>query len=642
MSKSGFERILVFILLLSSFGGPNGPSSVSASVDVPQYFFSLSAPWPAGVVLHAGGDGYGFGPTPTHKGNDLYAVDFNGYPGNEDPPVETADKDLLVLSVADGCVKEVKYHPGYVKDGEWKGNYGWSVVILHPGGYQSRYAHLKDKPLVPMMSYSPDQCYFIAKGQPIGQVGGTGTNAKDSVVHLHFAFYHCKPSGNSCKIEAAKPDPIEGVNLPSGLGTPVRVTSQNYSVGYEAIKGNGLTNPSSLSLHRPILNLYKAWGGQTGFFGHATGPVEKVPGTEIYYQEFQKHELQSIIAGTIVEVNSLAFLLPKPIWDMYRGNHAKFGYPNSSTYITRLGDGEAGWRVDFQNASLFWDTKSPEPTVWDEKNAAWKVIFCPGTNNFTCNPVRRRDPAIDVSISDSNNPGPLSGTQGFSMLMEATFKENWISKISLEYILQGNVRFYIEDRYEEDWISSEDGVRQGITSPSWHVGENTFRVRFWQSPGKNARLSMKIHENGFNLIPVAHAFNSPGTLESTAFQTSQPEYLDFEPPLYPADAGSEEAPPEEVHPDEPTPGQPTETPPDDIFPIELPDIGKWWEETLKKIQDGIDQWWQDLTDEVQKRIEEEIMRMLQEALDSLVRQCTGTYILSFLLGISTFMYKRHR
>jgi len=59
-------------------------------------------------------------------------------------------------STADGCAKEVKYHKGYFKDGKWIGNYGWSVVIVHPGGYQSRYAHLKDEPLVPMMSYDPN------------------------------------------------------------------------------------------------------------------------------------------------------------------------------------------------------------------------------------------------------------------------------------------------------------------------------------------------------------------------------------------------------------------------------------------------------------------------------------------------------
>lgn len=584
MPNSIVRGLLYVLVLPALFGFSSGTPSVSALVEPPPYFFPLAAPWPAGITLHGGNEGYGYGPGPTHKGGDVYAMDFNGNPGKDNPRVETADKDLLVLAVADGCVKEVKYFPGsYVevevenketgkkeKKTVWSGNYGWSVVILHPGGYQSRYAHLKATPLVPLMSYVPGECYFVSQGQPIGQIGGTGTE-NDAAVHLHLALYFCKKPGNKCTVSAVKPEPLDGVkDLPSGLGTSVRITSQNYSVGYEVITGKALTNPASLIFHKPIWNEYQRWGGQYAFFGRAQGPVTQLPGTNIFYQDFLPHPLQSIITGTIVEVNSQAYLLPTPIWDLYKNNYLKYGNPNTSAYVAGMGDEGIGWRVDFQKASLFWNHNPSEPIVWDESNAPWKVMFCPGTNNFGCNPARRRDPAADFSFFDSNNPGPLANTQGFSMLIEASFEENLVSKISLEYELQGNARFYVDTNYQGDWIKSEDGIIQGVTAPKWHVGGNTFAVRFWQSPEKRAHLKLKIHEKGIG-IPTVYAFESQGTLVSSAFQPSQPEYVDFESPPYPGDLGAEEVPPTD-----PQPGETTETTPGipEIPPFEMPDIGK--------------------------------------------------------------------
>lgn len=584
MPSSVVRRLLCFILLPVLIGSWNGTRGRPAAEDPPPYFFPLAAPWPAGVVLHGGKEGYGYGPGPTHRGTDVYAMDFNGVPGNENPVVETADRDLLVLAVADGCLKEVKEHPGYYnKDGAWQGNYGWSVVILHPGGYQSRYAHLKATPLVPLMSYVPGECYFVSQGQPIGQVGGTGTE-NDAAVHLHLTLYYCKKPGNNCTVSAVKPEPLDGVkDLPSGLGTSVRVTSQNYSVGYKEITGNALTNPASLIFHKPIWNEYQRWGGQYGFFGRAKGGVTQLEGTNIFFQEFMSHPLQSFITGTIVEVNSQAYFLPTPIWDSYRNNYLKYGNPNAAAYVAGMGDEGTGWRVDFQKASLFWNGNLSEPIVWDEGNAPWKVMFCPGTNNFGCNPIRRRDPAADFSFFDSNNPGPLTNTQGFSMLIEASFAENLVSKISLEYEIQGNARFYIDSSYQGDWIQSEDGVIQGVTAPKWHIGNNIFAMRFWQSPGKRAHLKLQIHEKDIG-IPTVHAFESQGSLVSSAFQSSQPEYIDFEPPPYPGDPGAAAVPPTEPPSD--IPGTP---------PFEMPDIAAWWDNLVKNIQDRIDQWWQDLT-----------------------------------------------
>ena len=576
--------LIVLIMLLS------GTPSASAAMEAPLYFLPLAAPWPAGVVLHSGGDGYGYGTNQTdttHKGSDEFAMDFNGNPTNENPPVETADKDLLVLAVADGCVKEVKYSPGQyveVKKGNevkkvWYGNYGWNIVIAHPGGYESRYAHLKEKPLISEGSYDLEECEYVAQGHPLGQIGGTGT--ENNAVHLHLALYYCEKSGESCKIQPVKPEPLdEMTGLPSGDESSIQVKSGNYSVGYEAITGNAISNPASLIRHQPILDEYQRLGGQFGFFGRAQGPVGQIPGTDIFYQEFKPHALQSTFATAIVEVNSRAYMMPQPIWDVFKKDPSKIGNPNTSTYVSQIGQSEIGWRVDFQNASVFWHWSLPNPTIWDKTNAPWKTSFCTGINSFSCNPIRRYDPYADFTFSNSNNSGPLFGTDGFSMLLEATFEEKIISKISLEYELQGNVRFYVEGDYQGDWIQSEDGLSQGITSPKWHVGGNTFAIRFWQSPGKPAHIMLRIHEIGIG-FPTVYAFESQGTLESSVLQPSQPEYLDFEPPPYPGEAASDDAPSIVS-----TPGQPTEIAPG-TSPVELPDLGKWWDDTLKKIQDGI-------------------------------------------------------
>jgi murein DD-endopeptidase MepM/ murein hydrolase activator NlpD len=481
----------------------------------------LAAPWPAGITLHGGGDGYGY-EGQTHTDTDKYAMDFNGYPdaSKENPPVESADGDLLVLAISDGCVKNVAYNPGgptkdpVTGEEKWSGNYGWNIVISHPGGYESRYAHLKEKPLIAKGDYDPKKCEIpVTQGQPLGQIGGTGTENNDSV-HLHLALYYCQKDKEQdpCKTVAVKPEPLDGVeDLPKIGKAQVRVKSGNYSVGYEEIKGNALTDPDYLRLHKPIWQEYRSWGGQFGFFGRAQGPVLQIPGTNIYYQEFKPQTEQSSYGSAIVEIDSRAYMLPEPIWKLYKSNPAKYGNPNATTYVSEIGSqssDQAGWRTDFQNASLFWNWKLSEPVIWDEKTAPWKVLFCPGKDNFSCNPVRRRDLAIDFFFSDSNNPGPLEKVEGFSALWQASIQQNLVSKIRLNYQIQGNARFYIDDRVQGDWIRSEDAVASGITSPTWHVGGNTFVIRFWQSAGKPARLTLTVNERG--LVSSVFAFESGG------------------------------------------------------------------------------------------------------------------------------------
>src|SRR5687768_8651875 len=105
MQNSIIRRLLASFLPLFLFG-VSDTTFVSAALEPPAFPFPLAAPWPAGVTLHGGDEGYGYGGA-THQGYDEFAMDFNGNPAEDDPPVETNDRDLLVLAIADGCVKEV-------------------------------------------------------------------------------------------------------------------------------------------------------------------------------------------------------------------------------------------------------------------------------------------------------------------------------------------------------------------------------------------------------------------------------------------------------------------------------------------------------------------------------------------------------
>ena len=86
-----------------------------------------------------------------------------------------APKGTPVVAAASGTVIEAKYSPGY-------GNF---IVIKHPGGYKTRYAHLSR-----ILSKIGQR---VRVGQLIGKVGATGKVTKNksskSASHLHFEVY---------------------------------------------------------------------------------------------------------------------------------------------------------------------------------------------------------------------------------------------------------------------------------------------------------------------------------------------------------------------------------------------------------------------------------------------------------------------
>ncbi len=80
-----------------------------------------------------------------------------------------------VVAAANGYVKEAQYAPGY-------GNY---ILLVHPGSYKTRYAHLS--------RIRVKKGQRVRAGQLIGNVGATGKVTKSkwgtSADHLHFEVY---------------------------------------------------------------------------------------------------------------------------------------------------------------------------------------------------------------------------------------------------------------------------------------------------------------------------------------------------------------------------------------------------------------------------------------------------------------------
>jgi hypothetical protein len=648
--------VIVFSLVFPLF--PQIDFSKSLYSETYQDIFmqpTTPAPWPAGVTLHSGGYGYGYA---HHDGTqDDYAMDFNGDPGPDGNPTgEMRDNDLLVLALADGCVHRVEFVNGqYVwVDGnrEWRTNYGWHVVIYHHGGYYVRYAHLRQRPLVAAEPRDEESNCGpkVVQGQPIGQIGGTGTE-NNRAVHLHFSIYHIPPNCVDCVTTAIILEPMEDV---AQLGTftnsaegRVQVSSQTYSVGYEAISGRALTNPDILPelRHQSIVSEYTRLGGQEGIFGRAISPVEKLPGTDYYYQEFNDYTIVGTrtFNSALLEVGSQVYMLPGPIWKKYKFSPADYGVPQAS-YKHSIAERQ-GWRVDFRDASMFWTFDSGEPEVW---KSPWRASFCPKANLFSCYQKVRFDPYINFSIPDSNNPGPFESIEGFSTIWEVTFDWSFVSKAYFEYKIMGNARFYINDAPQGDWIRSEDKIIEGETEKTWHIfKKNEFKIRFYQSPGKPAYIFVKAKQPGFIIKDAEAAFYPDEAYESSRYTPpqyplerayNQPlsegwfadySHYDTENPLIPSD-----------------PVDQSENPPtrwSNLFDLLVQKVTQWYQSQLDKLKKAIEDTERNIIDDVEQKIEEWIAGRLNELLKSLEQGCASMYLLigcTFLFAISYGKRKR--
>jgi len=123
---------------------------------------------------------------PYHAGTSYYALDFVDF------NVEDGDltgTDVPILAAAMGAVNSSLTH--------WSSSFGWTVVLDHANGYQTRYAHLKNEPTV---------SGFVTQGQQIGIMGDTPGLPYSDGVHLHFQIYH---NGDSSASNPA----VAGVSL---------------------------------------------------------------------------------------------------------------------------------------------------------------------------------------------------------------------------------------------------------------------------------------------------------------------------------------------------------------------------------------------------------------------------------------------
>lgn len=103
----------------------------------------------------------GFGPS-----NYLFEPPYGGYAHFHTGMDFSAPAGSSILSAADGTV---------VLTGFNSGGYGYFVVVGHPGGYATMYAHL--------------QAIWVHRGQDVGRgqaVGAEGSTGNSTGAHLHF------------------------------------------------------------------------------------------------------------------------------------------------------------------------------------------------------------------------------------------------------------------------------------------------------------------------------------------------------------------------------------------------------------------------------------------------------------------------
>lgn len=95
----------------------------------------------------------------------LYNWRCSGYSDNH-PAVDVANQSLTTIHAAYG---------GTIIFSDWSGGYGRLIIIRHPNGYYTRYAHLA------RMRYAVGRS--VVRGEQIGLMGQSG-NATGP--HLHF------------------------------------------------------------------------------------------------------------------------------------------------------------------------------------------------------------------------------------------------------------------------------------------------------------------------------------------------------------------------------------------------------------------------------------------------------------------------
>ena len=115
-------------------------------------------------------DGYFIGPADGFNWGQLHAYNAVDIANSCGTPVVSAAEGLVV------------YDPNY-GDGStgWNGGYGHFILIEHPNGTKTRYAHLD--------AVSVSVGDYVDQGKQIGTMGATGNVHGPTGCHLHFEVY---------------------------------------------------------------------------------------------------------------------------------------------------------------------------------------------------------------------------------------------------------------------------------------------------------------------------------------------------------------------------------------------------------------------------------------------------------------------
>lgn len=147
-------------------------------------------------------------------------------------------------------------------------SWGKTVVITHPDGYRSRYAHL---------SYTfPSVYHKMGLGSPIGYMGRSGQVTGVSGYHLHFQVYNGTDTG-----QGVEPIPIDGVTdsfVNGSLYTNSSVPSTDFRVVDNTDAAFDLSGTATCSYNRTNGYYRSGLSGRPIFFRYCSGvPVTGSP-----------------------------------------------------------------------------------------------------------------------------------------------------------------------------------------------------------------------------------------------------------------------------------------------------------------------------------------------------------------------------
>jgi len=493
--------------------------------------FDLKAPWPAGIVFHLGGDGNYYDKkshkNTTNGGRDKYALDFNGDTSKLEPKI---DDGSIVLAVADGIVKKVEYKSGYCPE---HCNYGHNIVIVHPGGLESLYAHLRDTPLV-------KEGDWVFQGTPLGYIGESGCCGE----HLHFAMYYCDPNLSEAECEKSEnryaviPEPLEEE---SDLVERQRIKSSNYGVGYEAIPQDDIYDLAKYNkfLHNEFQSTYRFFGGQNEYFGATSTPVQKFSGTDYSYQEFlaNKNPFSPAykLESAIFFDGNMAYFMVGPIWYTYitnGGPNSELGLPITHSYLwgsTLFSTRPGGFRTDFENGSITWDTTT-KIEILKKDNTKWETSIY-RLPNFSDLALIRRDKNINLSWTPVASTGTFRNDVqlGASFTSKASVDVGLVSIYQIVAEYQGTIEIISDGKMVLSGSSPNKTITQKSTSIK--TGKTNLEVRFSQTPLMDAKV--KITAQGLGISHPVYAAEDYFISMEAIQEAPIPSYIGFEPPPYP-------------------------------------------------------------------------------------------------------------